>query len=433
MDPIDPTSVSSVTQLATAYERPDVDGVRLGRPDVLSLPGGRLLVAVDLVGPGVRDLPGIKGRTPNSKHWAQGKLLTSTDGGQHWIHKHDIPFSHGCLFRDGSALYLAGQSGPPYLMKSSDGGETWSKPILLAAKGDGEAIYAHSPISVTMTDEHVVMPLMRVTQPGGRRILNAQLAPVCLWARRGANLMTRNSWSLSQPVKSFAEWTADLSFGPFGVPFYAVPDPSRGADAGNRRWAHQPGWLLPHALRIQDPNHEWFDPRGKTLHLLTCADTHRSHFAAIMRARFESDTLTISPQTTPAGGPYLLAPIPGGHAKFDVVYDDPSGHFWLISNQSRSSLTRADQLLRGHPGLPADERAILQLSFSRNLVDWSFAAYIDGAEGGVRADPAMTIQGEDMFIVCAASAEGETGRPTRVPVYKLTNFRSRLYGLAAAG
>ena len=41
---------------------------------------------------------------------------------------------------------------------------------------------------------------------------------------------------------------------------------------------------------------------------------------------------------------------------FDVLYDDASKLYWLVSNQMTDSMTRADKLPSDRRGLPCEER-----------------------------------------------------------------------------
>ena len=59
------------------FVSPDPGRVCLGSPAIAAFPGGRLVVAFDQQGPGVKRLPGVKGRLPGSGNWVQGKVLVS--------------------------------------------------------------------------------------------------------------------------------------------------------------------------------------------------------------------------------------------------------------------------------------------------------------------------------------------------------------------
>lgn len=406
------------------------DQVRLGFPSVLPLPGGRILVAMDQLGPGVRQLPGAKGRLAQSNRSVQGKVFASADGGRTWALKLDYPFSHGCLFRDGASVYLLGQNGPVQAQKSADGGETWSKPATLAPPDDAQAAFALSPVRVRVAGDEIAVALMRVTQGGGRRILTSALAPALMRARKGSNLLSRKSWLWSEPAAAFREWITPAEFAHFGLPFFDVPNADAGQDVGNRRWANRPGWAYPHALRIQDADHYWHDAEGRTLHLLCTADAHRSQFAALLRMRELPDG-GVRPelQPVPAGGNCVFVPLPGGGSKFDVLYDEPSGLYWLFSHQVRDSMRRAERLPRERAGLPAGEQALLQLAFSRNLVDWCFAGLVAGAEGAHVAEPAMAVRDQELHLTWVTSGgPNAEHRATEVVHAVLRDFRSRVYG-----
>ena len=66
------------------FKSPEPDKVFLGNPSIITLPGSRILVSLDLKGPGVKGLRGIKGQSSISGHWVQGKVFVSTDKGMTW-------------------------------------------------------------------------------------------------------------------------------------------------------------------------------------------------------------------------------------------------------------------------------------------------------------------------------------------------------------
>ncbi len=91
----------------TVFDTTSIERVHLGHPCITTLPNGKIIVAVDQLGAGVRKLQGAKGQIQHSKHWLQGKLFMSSDKGQTWTLKNDFPFCNPYIFKDGQLHYLS--------------------------------------------------------------------------------------------------------------------------------------------------------------------------------------------------------------------------------------------------------------------------------------------------------------------------------------
>jgi len=412
-------------QGVTVYASPDPATVHLGQPTLAVLPAGRIVAALDQYGPGVRNLPGAKGKIARLNRWVQGKILVSGDKGQTWSFRHDAPFCDPCLFRDGATLYLIGHADAIQIIKSSDGGETWSKPADLSAAADH---YVQAPANVLCANGAFYLVMLRLTDTRHRGDPASLLAPVVLKAPVGANLTAARNWTFSAAAKAFRELVPADALDYFGLPFFAVPDPLRGRDVGNKRWAHRIGWSDAHLLQLCDPNHYWHDPAGRTLHLLARAAAHRSNMAALAKVVEGADgELSVGLETTPAGTKAAFLPLPGGNLKFHALYDEPSRLYWLVGNQTTDSMTRAEKLPATRYRLPCDECRRLQLHSSRNLVDWCFAGYITaGADAGdCRHSPGAAVRGNDLCVV-ACAGEGRRRNPhdaDRITFHLIPDFR----------
>ncbi len=60
--------VPLVPKPVVVYEAPD-DAVNVSTPSILALPSGKIMLAVDCFGPGVKHLTGAKGRLEHVNHW----------------------------------------------------------------------------------------------------------------------------------------------------------------------------------------------------------------------------------------------------------------------------------------------------------------------------------------------------------------------------
>ena len=191
----------------------------------------------------------------------------------------------------------------------------------------------------------------------------------------------------------------------FGVPFYptAYPGPHRGAP-GRDSWPI--GWLETNVVQIVDPDHYWCDPTGRTFHLWARAHTGGTGYACVAKVVEEgpepgAGAMTTMLHTVPSGKKVLYVPCPGGQMKFDVLYDDATQLYWLLSTQATDSMTRADRLPPERYNLPNNERRRLQLHFSKNMIDWRFAALVTvgPVERGSRHYASMVIDGDDLHVL----------------------------------
>jgi len=388
---------------AEVFRSPEPETLHVGPPSLAVLPSGKLVAAVDLTGPGLKKTTGAKGKLDHFNRWLQGRIFVSNDRGKTWSARHDFPFCNPLLFRDGHALYLVGHTDTLQIMRSPDGGETWSKPVDLAPGVPAGDSFSQSPAGALLANGNVYMVMMKVTRFDYRGDLASVLAPVVMRAAQGVNLASAKSWVVAEPGPVFRDLMPDGARNDLGVPFFNAPDADRGRDAGGGRWAHRIGWAAAHLVQITDPNHYWFDRAGRTFHLVARAAAHRSNLAALARvSEDETGALRMDLQPTPAGTRQLFLPLPGGHLKFDLLYDAPSRLFWLLSNQATDSMTRAERLPSDRYRLPADELHRLQLHFSRNLVDWCFAGYVAaGAKPREsRHSPCMAVRGADLCLLC---------------------------------
>lgn len=386
------------------YASPDPGRVTLSSPTVLALPGGRLIAAFGLEGPGVRSVTGPKGHQHHYNYWLQGKVFVSNDKGATWEFRADFPFAFPRLFRDGDAVYLVGHRGNLLIMRSADGGTTWGKPVELTPPDDQGGFFTQGPAACLAAGGWITLALMRTMSPDTRGWPGGVLAPVVLRAHQGSVLAHPKSWTFAKPCQPFgalfADWHADMA----GMPLFAVRGAAQPPPPGSR-WAYAAGWDDARLVRVEDPGHLWHDPSGKSLHLLARAGIHRSNTAVVMRLAEGADgALEFGFEKTPAGKPWAFIPVPGGNLPFDVVYDETSRLYWLASNRVVDSMTRPDRLPDPRRGLPDQERHGIALHASSNLVDWSFAGLVDDGPPGKRIlhSPALAIRGPDLCIVCRA-------------------------------
>ncbi|MEA1951800.1 MAG: sialidase family protein [Planctomycetota bacterium] len=373
------------------YESPSPKDVYCYSPGLARCPNGRLVATMDIGGRGVSKLPGLK----RGKTLWRGKVFTSDDHGKTWTHRTNFPFCHARPFVAGDSLYVLGQGGDLKVMRSDDWGQTWSEPAMLT-KGQK---WHQAPCNVCHANGCVYLVMERRAANKIRNWPVGDLAPVLLRGKIGDDLTKRENWTFASELV-FRETLSDDDVDYFGVPFFKV-DPIKGGKPGGRGCAPM-GWLETNVVQFVDPDHYWYDPKGKTFHLWMRAHTGGTGYAAIAKVVEGDDgSMTTMLATVPSGKKALWLPCPGGQMKFHIVYDEKTKLYWLLSSQATDSMTRADKLPSNRYNLPNNERHRLQLHFSKNCVDWCFAGLVavGGSAGEGRHYASMIIDGDDLHIL----------------------------------
>ena len=411
---------------ATVFKSPDPGRVSLAHPSVVALKSGRIVVSADLAGPGVKKLTGIKGRRYQLKHWVQGRMFVSDDAGEAWSPLTEFPFCGASLFRDGTSLYALGHTGNLRIMRSYDGGNTWSKPEDLTPHDDSGAFYVKRPGSVLVHNGNIYMAFMWMTDPQRKGEGADALAPVILRARSGSVLTKASAWTISAP-KSFRELVPEEELDFSGIPFVGK---TAGGKAKKERVREAPriGWHQAHVVPVF-AGIEGGPPAclGERC-LLAAARTHHSGYAALAAVDEGPGRVGLDLVKVPSGRRWVFLPVPGGNAEFDIFHDEASGLYWLLGEQAVDSMGYA----RGKgQGTPRDERRRLQLHFSRNLVDWCFAGLVATASG-----PEVTFQqvrtavrGQDLCVVtCETDSDApRLKHPDLVTMRIVKDFRGLAY------
>ena len=121
---------------------------------------------------------------------------------------------------------------------------------------------------------------------------------------------------------------------------------------------HPMGWLETNIAQIHDPDHYWFDPKGRSFHLLMRAHTGSTGYAAMAKVTENEDgSMTTSLETVPSGKKMLFLPLPGGQMRFHINYDEKTKLYWLLSSQATDSMTRAEKLPDDRYSLPNNAQA----------------------------------------------------------------------------
>jgi len=334
---------------------------------------------------------------------------------------------HARPFEAGRSVYVLGQARDLTIVRSTDGGETWSAAVRLS---DGQ-VWHQAPCNVHYADGRVYLVMERVTDPGFKEWPVSLMAPVVMSAPVDADLTKRESWTFSNEL-TFNE--AVRQAGPphlIGTPFFRYGNTV--SEAGVSRPMAPIGWLETNIVQFTDPGHVWFDASQRTFHLWMRSHTGTSNLACIAKAVESKDrkTITVSLERAPSGEPMLYVPCPGGHMKFHIVYDAKTSLFWLISSQSTDSMTRPDRLPRERYNLPNNERHRLALHFSKNCIDWCYAGMIavGGSPRQARHYASAVIDGEDLHVLSRSGDEraATAHDGNMITFHTVRNFRALVY------
>jgi hypothetical protein len=410
----------------TVIESPDPESVYCYTPGLARLPSGRLVATMDLGGPGAAKHVGKVEGPGGRSLLLRGKVFTSDDRGKTWTHRTDFPFLHARPFVAGKSLYVLGHAGDLMVVRSDDEGVTWSAAAALTEKEQ----WHQSACNVHHANGCVYLVMEKRADRGIKTWPVAALAPVLMRGRATDDLTRRENWTFaSELVFEDAVDYRELDF--FGVPFFAM-DPRLPTYPAPRRNMAPIGWLETNVVQIVDPDHYWFDPRGKTFHLLMRAHTGGTGLAAMCKVVEQEDgSMTTVLETVPSGRKIAFLAVPGGQMRFHIVYDEPTRLYWLLSSQAIDSMTRADRLPANRYNLPNNERHRLQLHFSKNCVDWCFAGMVaiapDAGQG--RHYASMVVDGDDLHVLSRSGDDRAKSAHdgNLITFHTVKDFRSLVY------
>lgn len=412
----------------TVFESPDPEQVYVYSPGLTVLPSGRLVATMDMSGPGIERIPGPKRVIEWGNLWF-GKLFTSDDGGATWTHRTDFPFMHARPFVAGGSLYVIGHCNDLVVMRSDDGGETWSEPAFLTS---GQ-VWHQSACNVHYAKGNVYLVMERLTLPGLKELRTHLLAPVLMRASEASDLTRRESWTFASEL-TYREAATGKGDGCAGLPFFPVKEP--GEDKAARRpgvkTMYSIGWLETNVVQFTDERHYFHDPSGRTFHLWMRLNAGGTGYAAIAKAVEQDDgTIVTKTETAPSGQTLLHVPFPGGQMRFHILYDDVTRLYWLLGTQATDSMTRAELLPPERGSNPNNERNRLVLHVSSNCFDWRFVGLVamTGSHRQSRHYASMAIHGDDLLIVSRSGDERAISSHdgNLLTFHKIQHFRSLVY------
>lgn len=386
-------------------------------PGICVLPDGRLVATLDHKYPGI---------SPEER----GMVFLSDDG-EHFQFSAHFPFVHARPFVAGKSLYIIGQGPNIRIIRSDDWGKTWSKCAHLTPP-DAEGTWHASATNVWYEGDRLYLAMEHRVAQDCVAWPVAAMAPVLLRANVHANLLEPENWTFASEVV-FRDHVDQERLEDFGVPFFAVPRGGVIDTAPPKRRTCAPiGWLETNVVRIRDPRHYWYDPSGKTYHLLMRAHTGGTGYAALLKVvEREDGSMETCFEHVPSQRRQVFLPMPGGQMRFHILFDDASGLFWLLSTQATDSMTRSELLEDERYNLPNNERRRLALHFSKNCVDWCFAGLVavGETEKQARHYASMAIQGEDLLVLSrSGDARARSAHDGNlITLHRVKNFRELVY------
>ncbi len=397
-------------------------------PAILKTSSGRLIVTMDVGGPALDDADLNLAYNPLSsatKRKGIGKILSSDDQGHSWNEVCTFPFWHARPFESRGMLYVIGNAGGLYIIKSEDDGNTWSAPHALTEQG-----LWHAAATNVLQENGFIYLCMDLRSDRSIKGWNvAGLTPVILRGNESGCLLEKTSWTFSHGL-SFIDMFGNTSRGSgeyFGIPFYPSHVDRPMALAPDIH-ASPPGWLEGNIVRITDPRHIWYDPNQKTLHIILRANTNGAGYAAVIKAvERQNGDIFLQRIIAPSGRTILFIPFPGGGMKFYIAYDPISSFYWLATSIVTDSMCLLTAMPKGRYNLPSNQRNILGLFYSMNCVDWLFADVISKGKNEFHARnyPAFIFDGEDILLVSRSGDDlARDGQYTNlITLHRIEGFR----------
>ena len=382
------------------YHSPDPAGLYCYTPWIDHAFNGRLAASFDIAGPSLKKESG-----PFSDHGDYGanqlRIYLSDDNGMTWRESGRLPMLHARVFAAGKMLYALGHSGRLLISKSDDNGETWSQPAVLDDhyrwhQSSGGIDRANGKIWLTW--EHT--PDLEGWNGGD---------PLLMCADENADLTRAENWRFSETVA-------------FSDVLERIRPP-----AGKQPHC----WLESSLLFQRDKANLFYDPqfRNPLVFLRINGGTFPNCAGLLQGHEADDGTLSLSLPKLPGSDEFLYIPFPGGNMKFQTIWDETSGLYWLIASRPRRGtfLNKESELV---PGFIKwfDERRQLELFYSANAFDWVPAGVVAAGETELQSRhyASLTTAGDDMLVLSRSGDANakDTHDTDMITLHRIRNFRS---------
>lgn len=311
-------------------------GFYIGSPSLCLLPDGDYLASHDLFGPASKE-----------HDLGKGRLYRSSDKGATWRHVRDFEgFFWTGLFTRGDSVFLLGTDkhhGRVVIRRSTDQGNTWSEPVVLA-----EGQWHTAPVPVIEHDGRIWRAIEDAeggTKWGERYRARMMSAPA------DADLLDPTRWIFSNPLARDPAW--------LGGDFAA--------------------WLEGNAIA---------GPQGDMVNLLRVDTSKFPEKAALVRISKDGKTAAFDPATD-------FIDFPGSSKKFTIRRDPKDGAYWSLASIIPDR--------HAADGRPAGIRNTLALIHSKDLRHWETRCVLlyhpDVAKHGFQYVDWL-FDGDDLIAAC---------------------------------
>ena len=337
----------------------------VGSPSIVELKDGTYLASHDYFG-GIISDAFIYKSTDKGKSWEQVAKINTMNWGKLFLHKNDVYFMG--VAPKGSMGY-----GNVVIMKSVDGGNTWTTPSNNKSGLLLNGFYHTAPTPVVFHDGKIWKAMEDQGQVGGWGDFSAFM----MSADQDADLLDAASWKITNKIK----------FNPAHL---------NGSTA----------WLEGNAVIAKDN---------------TVKNVLRLHYqpddkVAIMDVAADGKTISFNPATG-------FATFPGSCKKFSIQYDEISERYWTLSNYVLEADRNSDN---------GGTRNTIVLAWSKDLYNWNIKDTLlhhpdRHTHGFQYLDWAF--DGSDIIAVSRTAWEDETGLPPRqhdanyLTFHRFKNFR----------
>ncbi len=259
---------------------PKASGIYLGSPGLAVLPDGTYVAKADEFGPA----------SPKDERGGT-RIYRSQDRGRTWTRINRINGAFwASIFVHRDDLYLMGTNkayGDAVVLKSRDGGSTWSTPtdrdhgLILT-----DARYHCAPVPVVIHEGRIWRAMEDAM--GYPRRWGAHFRAFMMSAPVHADLLKANSWILSTPLPRHADWL-DSEFG---------------------------GWLEGNAVVA---------PQGRVVNMLRVDYRDGGGKAAMIHVNDDGKRSWFDPEKD-------IIDFPGGCKKFTIRLDAQTQRYWALTN-----------------------------------------------------------------------------------------------------
>lgn len=365
----------------------DPQNLYVASPSLIILADGSYLVSHDWSG------PAMKGVTRTS-------VYRSVDKGNTWKKMADVDeLRWATLFMHRNNIYLIGVSrsfGNIHIMRSTDGGLTWTKPVAgsgILFKGGN---YHTGPVPVVIYKGRVWRAFEEEPELNNKSSIGAFV----ISAPEQADLLQPSSWTRTNAVNFSPKWINALA--PVTIEGNVVVTPE-GKVVDFLRLETHPG------------KKDNFELEGYAKGI------PRFEVSPLMEVSANAKELHFNPETG-------FVHFPGAESKFTIRFDSVSHLYWTIANKITNIHKATDFNISPHR-----ERNVMSLFSSPDLKNWTEHTRVLKWNEGMIMDKMSPVgfqyvdwqfEGNDMIFVCRTGWFGKRSHDANyITFHRLKNFR----------